>query len=153
MRRGVLSQLHLNPQRQTHQFLPLIPFPENTNHLHLVSPIKNCYLNHSHTHTIVLLKFLLVLSSCLPSSVVTVLIISFIKICSVLRIVAHNFTMQFLSVKPYTSKWHCKWYNVPPGLQYSYKKDTEVDVIYAWCAECSKFICETGFLLLSLCST
>lgn len=121
---GVLSQLHLKPQCQTHQFLPLFPFIENTNHLHPVSPIKNCYLNHSHTHTIVLMKVLLILSSCLPSSVVTLLIFSFIKICFVLRIVAHNFTMQFLSVKPYTSKWHCKRYNVPPGLQYSYKKDT-----------------------------
>lgn len=149
----VLSQLHLNPQRQSPQFLLLVRFPKNTNHLHLVPPIKNCYLNYSHAHTIVLLKVLLIPSSCLPSSVVTLLIFHFIKIGFVLRGDAHNFTMQFLSVKPYISKWHCKWYNVPPGLQYSYKQDTEVDVIYAWCAECSKFICETGFLLLPLCST
>jgi len=30
------------------------------------------------------------------------------------------------------------------GLQYNYKLDTEVDVVsYAWCAECTKFICKT----------
>lgn len=42
--------------------------------------------------------------------------------------------MCFVFVSLARFKWHSKWNNLSSGLQYNYGQDTEIDVIYAWCA-------------------